>query len=393
MLKILQFFHNVLNLPECVKQNGTALASYVYLADGTKAEVYTGSSPGTGTGYTYLGSLRYTKTGNNYRLESTPFAAGRFMNNSGGMQPYYHITDHLGSIRVITDKNGSVQEQNDYYPYGGRHTSGNTYAALPGNNFKFNGKEEQTTGNLGYLDYGARMYDNVTGRWGTPDPLAEKYKSLSPYRYSFNNPINYIDPDGREEWPVKKTYKGYYRIHENNFGAPRPKGRIHKGVDINYEGAGNSDIGAPIIATHDGIITRLAIIKNGDKNAGGNRIQITSSDGNISTYYMHLDAISSELKEGMSVSEGQQIGTMGGSGNGKSDEYASHLHYQVEVEGVIINPAITPTNLIDPQKLITPINGGILPTVIVEGQKPFWKVPTTDIKMLPINEIKKIKFY
>ena len=194
----MQSFHNVLNLPECVKQNGTALATYVYLADGTKAEVYTGSSPGTGTGYTYLGSLRYTKTGNTQRLESTPFAAGRFVNNSGGMQPYYHIIDHLGSIRVITDRNGTIQEQNDYYPYGGRHTSGNTYAALPGNNFKFNGKEEQTTGNLGYLDYGARMYDNVTGRWGTPDPLAEKYKSLSPYNYCLNNPVKFVDPDGRK---------------------------------------------------------------------------------------------------------------------------------------------------------------------------------------------------
>ena len=307
------------------------------------------------------------------------------------MQPYYHITDHLGSIRVITDRNGTVQEQNDYYPYGGRHTSGNTYAALPGDNHKFNGKEEQTTGNLGYLDYGARMYDNVTGRWSTPDPLAEKYKSLSPYRYSFNNPINYIDPDGREEWPVKKTYKGYTRDHRNNFGAPRPKGRIHKGVDINYTGAGNEDIGAPIIATHDGIITRLAFIGNGDKNAGGNRVQITSSDGTVSTYYMHLNAINSNLREGVTVVEGQQIGTMGGSGNGKSDEYASHLHYQVEVEGVIINPAISSTGLIDPQQLIAPIDGGVLPGIIIEALKPTIITPKPEIKPLSNLEFDKNK--
>ncbi|MBR5597667.1 MAG: hypothetical protein IKW30_09715, partial [Lachnospiraceae bacterium] len=46
------------------------------------------------------------------------------------------------------------------------------------NRHKFNGKEEQTTGSLGYLDYGARMYDPQTARWLTQDPLAEKMYSL-----------------------------------------------------------------------------------------------------------------------------------------------------------------------------------------------------------------------
>ncbi len=33
------------------------------------------------------------------------------------------------------------------------------------NRYGYNGKEEQTTGDLEYLDYGARMYDATVGMW------------------------------------------------------------------------------------------------------------------------------------------------------------------------------------------------------------------------------------
>ena len=188
----MQITYNLLNLPEVISRESVAQARYIYTADSIKCET-TGNA---NSGYAYLGSLIFNKNAAGYAFESAEFGGGRIINTTGTIAPVYYTTDHLGSVRMITDANGTIQEQNDYYPFGGRHTTGNTYAALPGNNFKFNGKEEQTTGATGYLDYGARMYDNVTGRWGTPDPLAEKYYSLTPYDFCGSNPVSRIDPNG-----------------------------------------------------------------------------------------------------------------------------------------------------------------------------------------------------
>jgi hypothetical protein len=51
---------------------------------------------------------------------------------------------------------------------------------------------------LNTYDYGARQYNPVTGRWDRIDPLSEKYYSTSPYTYCMNNPVRYVDPDGRD---------------------------------------------------------------------------------------------------------------------------------------------------------------------------------------------------
>ncbi|WP_228463858.1 MULTISPECIES: RHS repeat-associated core domain-containing protein, partial [Chryseobacterium] len=101
-----------------------------------------------------------------------------------------------------------VLEENNYYPFGLKHEEYNGLTGNPDYNYKYNGKELQETG---MYDYGARFYMPDLGRWGVVDPLAETSRRWSPYNYAVNNPIRFIDPDGRSEsdW-IRKDGKWQY---------------------------------------------------------------------------------------------------------------------------------------------------------------------------------------
>ncbi|RUL59898.1 RHS repeat-associated core domain-containing protein [Prevotella koreensis] len=106
---------------------------------------------------------------------------------------FYH-SDHLGSTSYITDSKANITQFDAYLTYGellvDEHSSSED---MP---YKFNGKElDQETG-LYY--YGARYMNPVTSLWYGVDKLMEKHPTLGGYVYSTSNPINFIDPNGKD---------------------------------------------------------------------------------------------------------------------------------------------------------------------------------------------------
>ena len=183
--------YNCLNLPSRVMfANGNSI-SYLYDAAGRKlrtVHILEGDSVTTD----YCGNVVYENGVPQILLTEVGYVSltdGKY---------HYYLKDHQGNNRVVVDEEGTVEEVNHYYPFGGVFSS--TGDAQP---YKYNGKELDRKGGLDWYDYGARYYDAALGRWHVVDPMSEKYYGVSPYLYCANNPILLVDPNGM--WP---TWRG-----------------------------------------------------------------------------------------------------------------------------------------------------------------------------------------
>ena len=188
--KIANISYNSLHLPQQLTIDGVT-HKYIYAADGRKLKVVQGS-----TNRDYVGNLIYE----NGSLKKILVEGGYI---EGGTY-YFYFNDHLGNVRAVIDMNNYHIQYNHYYPFGlpMAETTDGKQNEQP---YKYNGKEFERKDGLNWMDYGARHYDAALGRFTTMDPLAEKYYALSPYAYCGNNPINRIDPDGKD-WRVQTHY-------------------------------------------------------------------------------------------------------------------------------------------------------------------------------------------
>ena len=141
-------------------------------------------------------SLVYRKQSNVLSLESVAFNGGRFVASGNVLEPHYHLTDHLGSVRTVVASNGEILERSDYYPFGLRWEDSSS--AISGNRYRYNGKEDQLFVNVPYTDFGARMLDNKYRlSWARLDPKGEVGPEKSLYGFCSGNPISRVDKDGR----------------------------------------------------------------------------------------------------------------------------------------------------------------------------------------------------
>ncbi|MEO0894805.1 MAG: DUF6443 domain-containing protein [Bacteroidota bacterium] len=296
--------YNLYNKPVWVSKGGNQRLEYIYAADGTKlrqkwvslgsasAAAFAGGTSSSGSHgqqlikvTDYVGVWEYEDPDGEgaqpKELQHILHAQGKTVRNGQDWLDEFFLKDHLGNVRVVVgdydgdykinpDPNGDDMRQivQGYYPFGLAHKGGENLATSPSNQYLFNGKELQDEMDLGWYDYGFRMYNPALGRWNGVDVLAEKYINWSPYTYTLNNPLRFVDPDGRMvEGPGDGIFRFLFKAEDYDWSdANETLAEItfELGIEVDEEGALYINAEAFHESIPDGVFFHADIIENED---------------------------------------------------------------------------------------------------------------------------------
>ncbi len=140
----------------------------------------------------------------------------------------FYLNDRLGSVRLVIDESAGVLRGLTYGPFGDHlHEDGSS--PLHVYRFMFTGQYYDSE--IGQYYLRARQYDPYIGRFTSRDLVMGKFEepmTLHKYLYCGNNPINFIDPDGKWaasiglSWSANFTWGGFKPI-KNAWGAAKSR--------------------------------------------------------------------------------------------------------------------------------------------------------------------------
>ena len=217
--------YNSLNLPDIIQFTEGHKNYYTYDAAGQKLNL---------TNYTLHNTVTVPQgtisalpaNANDYTKISTDYV-GNMIYENGSLKEillpegywqdgvyYYYLKDHLGNNRLVINSSGEIIEKSHYYPSGMRfQSSTSNNAALP---YRYGGKELEAMNGLNQYDSDARRRFASIPVTTTMDPLCEKYYPVSPYAWCGNNPMKYVDSNGKD---IRIFYvTGYDRWGEPIYG-------------------------------------------------------------------------------------------------------------------------------------------------------------------------------
>ena len=223
---------------------------------------------------------------------------------------YYYHADHLQSAQFITNAKGEQYEHIEYTPYGELWTYKSKTAMLflttynnflakqpaglieetaPGIDklpFRFTGKELDEETGLYY--YGARYLDPKYSRWLSGDPALGEYVpspgtepsklagmggvyntiNLHVYHYSNNNPIRYLDPDGRAAGDLFDTMDAAAEDFGKTYNDDSIRNNVEYGTTLYKNKDGKYYYSVPNIGDNESVISYTEPLDPNDEESG-----------------------------------------------------------------------------------------------------------------------------
>ena len=225
-------------------------------------------------------------------------------------QYHYYHADHLQSAQFITNAKGEQYEHIEYTPYGELWTYKSKTAMLflttynnflakqpaglieetaPGIDklpFRFTGKELDEETGLYY--YGARYLDPKYSRWLSGDPALGEYVpspgtepsklagmggvyntiNLHVYHYSNNNPIRYLDPDGRAAGDLFDTMDAAAEDFGKTYNDDSIRNNVEYGTTLYKNKDGKYYYSVPNIGDNESVISYTEPLDPNDEESG-----------------------------------------------------------------------------------------------------------------------------
>ena len=208
--------------PKSISENGY-IADFSYSADYERTKMAISHDDNNVITRYYMGNC--------YELEATPagnkeslylggdyYSAPAVLVKENGVEKVYNILrDNLGSITHVIAPDDSLVQELSYDAWGRLRDPATLQVFEPGNEPElflgrgYTGHEHLTQ--FGLINMNARLYDAALGRFLSPDPYVQMpdfSQNFNRYSYCMNNPLKYVDKDGKSFFLIAAIVAGAY---------------------------------------------------------------------------------------------------------------------------------------------------------------------------------------
>jgi RHS repeat-associated protein len=249
--------YTAFNKVDSVFETGNYRLKYKYAADEQRriSRLYNSSNVKVKETVYVPGGYEIEKSGGRTRLmHYIPVGDcwALYVKNSSGQDTlYFLLTDHLGSVNVITNSSGTKLREYSFDPWGRRRNPDAwTYNNIPAVSITTRGftmHEHMDKFNL--INMNGRVYDPVMGQFVSPDPFIQdpfSTQNFNRYSYCMGNPLKYVDPSGygyKQDMTDRYNYEGggfwyrgnYYGYDSENGYFRSAGGGTLTGSDYHYD--------------------------------------------------------------------------------------------------------------------------------------------------------------